>query len=287
MLPSVEHIPHPARSSFACRLFDLPAFPFRWHHHPEIELTLVTSGRGQRFVGDHIARFGPGDLVLLGENLPHTWHSSPRRGQRSGSVVIQFRRDFMGGGFFTRPEMLRIGRLLDRAARGLHFSGPAASAVARRMSQMPGMRELDRLLSLVSCLDDLSRQRGSALASPRFRPALRADDERRIDRVWRMVSQDLTESTTQAEVATALRMTPEGFSRFFKRATGRTFVSYMHELRVGEACRLLIETDTPITDVCFAAGFGNLSNFNRIFRRLRGVSPRQYRRAYQDAAVDS
>src|SRR5690606_25591419 len=116
----------------------------------------------------------------------------------------------------------------------------------------------------------------------RFRPALRADDERRIDRVWRMVSQDLTESTTQAEVATALRMTPEGFSRFFKRATGRTFVSYMHELRVGEACRLLIETDTPITDVCFAAGFGNLSNFNRIFRRLRGVSPRQYRRAYQD-----
>lgn len=284
MQPLVEHIQASRRSSFAYRPFELGAFPFRWHHHAEVELTLITRGAGQRFVGDSIERFGPGDLVLLGEHLPHTWHSRPRRRARVGSIVIQFRAGFLGDQFLRTPEVARLTRLLERAARGLSFSGDVAAAVAARMEAMRRERELPRLLSLLACLDDLSRCRGARpLASAGYRPTHRTADARRLDRVWKLVTTTLDAPVSQAEVAHALRMTPEGFSRFFKRATGRTFVSYTQELRVGEACRRLIETDEPVTGVCFASGFGNLSNFNRVFRRIKGVTPRAFRRAYRDA----
>ncbi|MFM8702973.1 MAG: cupin domain-containing protein, partial [Planctomycetia bacterium] len=114
-------MPAPGRS-LAWDAFDLTCFPYRWHFHPEYELTLITSGHGRRFVGDSIEPFDAGDLVLLGPHLPHTWHSAAARGQRSRAVVIRFAADFLGESFFERPELSRIGGLLGRSARGIVFA---------------------------------------------------------------------------------------------------------------------------------------------------------------------
>lgn len=282
MLPSYEKIIASERSSFAYRWFRVPGFPFRWHVHPEVELTYIVAGRGQRFVGDDIADFTPDELVLMAGGLPHTWHSRPHRRKSSESVVIQFLPDCLGRPFYDAPEMADVRALVDRAAVGLLFPRPLATRVGERMLAMHEMDPLQRLMELLSILSDLSRARDARpLSSPGFAQALRASDRQRIDRVFRMIDAHRGEPISQAQVAEAVGLTPAGFSRFFRRTTGRTFVEYVHELRIGRACRLLIETDEPVTAIAFDCGFGNLSHFNRLFRRRKGLTPREFRQAYR------
>jgi AraC-like DNA-binding protein len=279
-------------SSFACRRFDSPSFTTPWHFHPEYELTLIVESRGQRFVGDSIASFAAGDLVLLGPNVPHCWlnlppSGRPRRGapvERARSVVVQFPGDLFGG-WLDYPEMSRIGSLLRRRApRGVCFSGPGAARIAARLRALPDLRGLDRLLELLGLLDGLARlppRAASALASDGFSPALNLEQAGRLERVCRFVHQNFQRPLRQTEAAALAHLSPEAFSRFFRQKTGRTFVDYLADVRVGEACRLLIEQDSlGVTEICYACGFGNVSNFNRHFRRRHGAAPREYRRQY-------
>lgn len=281
MQPSVENIPADERRSFACRRFTLRRFPFAWHVHPEAELTLIVRGRGQRYVGDHMAEFGPGDLVLLGPGLPHTWASSPDQRGGSESIVIQFLPTCFGEGFFDRPEMRGIGALLQRAQVGLRFGGRAADEAAREMRAMPERPPLGRMTGLIELLDRLARlRRVERLSSSPATGRLRDADRRRIDRACRVIERRFTEPLRLDDVAPVVHLHPASFARFFKRMTGQTFVEYVNRLRVAHACRLLIETDQQITAICFDSGFGNVSNFNRVFRREKRTTPRAFRRAF-------
>jgi AraC-like DNA-binding protein len=279
MLPMFEKVVPPPGRSLAWDIFDLAAFPYRWHFHPEFELTLITAGRGRRFVGDSIETFEPGDLVLLGPHLPHTWHSVPARGLRSAAVVVRFGPDLLGTGFLDRAECVRLRRLMAAAGRGLVFSGNAAGEVADRMAGLAAAPALERLLALPALLDQLAeRAKQRSLSSLEWDAAPPSRDARRIDRACRHIMQHFTEPLSLAAVAAVVKLSPAGFSRFFRRMTGRTFVSWLTEVRIGHACRLLTQTDQPVLEIAIDSGFGNLSNFNRAFRRLRGCTPRDWRR---------
>ena len=152
MLPAFEKVVPPPGRSLAWDTFDLAAFPYRWHFHPEFELTLITAGRGRRFVGDSIEPFEPGDLVLLGPHLPHTWHSMPARGERSSAVVVRFGPDVLGAGFLERAECGRLRRLMAAAGRGFVFSGRAAREAGDRMVGLAAAAPLERLLALPALL---------------------------------------------------------------------------------------------------------------------------------------
>jgi len=272
-----ESIVAQSHASFALREFRLKGFPFKWHFHPEYELTLIVSGEGRRFVGDGIAEFAAGDLVLLGRNLPHTWHSraceftaSPAR---SRAVCIQFADDFLGEAFFARPELARVRRLLKRSAVGLRFGRRTHALVAQRMI---AMREL------IAVLDLLARSRDVAeLSTAGFAPSLRVEDRRRIDRVYEFVNEHFGRQLGLAETARVVGMSPTTFSRFFHRTSGKHFTAYVNELRIGSACRLLIETDRGIADIALEVGFGNLSNFNRRFLELKRLRPREFRQHFR------
>jgi len=308
MQPSLERITHPPQTSLAWRYFEGEGWDFTWHFHPEIELTLITAGHGQRFVGDSIETFGPGDLVLLGPNLPHTWHSpaseAPAAEPAVGSVVIQFDQDFAGAELWRQPEAGDVRQLLERARRGLHFSAyhPRYPRVTELMRSMHDQTGWERVVTLLQMLGELATPVGknhnanakdpeSTDASHHEINAVRPlsglahalpprrDDQQRIDVVCRLIAERYATALDQAEVAGAIHLSPSSFSRFFKRMTGRTFVAYAHELRIADACRRLAEGPQSITDICFDCGFENVSNFNRVFRRLRGVSPREYRRS--------
>ena len=295
MQPMLERILVSPESSFTCRSFDLTHFPFAWHVHPEIELTLITEGRGRRFVGDHIGQFEAGDLVLLGSQLPHTWYSQPGGGCRARSLVVQFQVDFLGEAFHASPEMRGIRQLLRRAERGLKLGGKAGHRIGQRLLAMEELSGMARLIALLEVLSQVaSMRRVETLASRGFRDQLRVDgrgergplredDRRRIDIACELMNRRFAEPIRQTQVARAVSMSPGAFSRFFRRSTGHSFSGYLHELRVGAACRLLIETDRPITAVCHESGFENLSNFNRVFRRLKGVTPREFRQAYAES----
>jgi AraC-like DNA-binding protein len=276
MQARLEKIAPPGGVSFVCKRRRDPRFEFLWHRHPEYELTLVVRSRGKRFVGDSIADYGDGDLVLLGPDLPHTWHSEgPGRHE---AIVVQFSEGFLGKDFFAAPEMLPVRRLLDRSAQGLLFGGRTRRLAARRMDGMERRAGLGRLLGLLELLAFLARSREARpLSSRTFVPSLRTRDARRIDLVFGLLTERFADRITLPEAASRAHLSVPAFSRFFKRTTGKTFVRFLNELRVGHACRRLLETDRTVAQVAFECGFNNLSNFNRRFRDIKGTSPRSWR----------
>lgn len=277
MLPLRETIEPSAGQSFTWSVFDLPAFPYRWHFHPEHELTLITSGCGQRFVGNSIERFVPGDLVLLGPHLPHTWESAATPAERSRAAVMLFRPEQLGGVASDQAEFADIRRLLAGASCGMAFADDGGE-VAALIESGHGLPPLARLLRLLEILQQLADYGGGRpLADASFTRQPRARDAERVDRVCRRILSDLAATPSLAEAAALVEMSPAGFSRFFHRMTGRSFTNWIHEVQVAQACQLLIRTDEPIIAVAAQAGFENLSHFNRIFKRLRGCTPRQFR----------
>ena len=275
-----EWVPLSEHCSFALREFDLPAFASPWHFHPEFELTLVLEGRGSRFVGDRIAPYEPGDLVLLGSNLPHYWRSDmPGRAARARSVVVQFREDCLGPGFFARPELAGPRRLLEAAARGVQFTDqkPAAS-VLQGMPRRDGLGQVIDFLTVLKLLADSGG--GRPLASPGYVPCLDARAGERINRACRRVLEQFAEPLRHQEIAKESGMSLPAFCREFKRVTGRTLTEFITDVRVGHARKLLIETGEGVAQIAYACGFESLSHFNRCFRGLTGASPREFRQNY-------
>jgi len=281
-----EKVPQSGASFFAFERV-APEFPFYWHYHPEVELTLITQSSGQRLVGDSIADYGPGDLVLLGSNLPHSWRSGPVKcGPKvHRAVVAQFRQDFLGEQFLALPEMAQVADLMKRSACGLAFGHTdIGRTAARKLAEFPSLPPAQRLLALLEVLLDLASERCcQRLSSLRLRPICRVEDQRRIDTICLHLDRHFDEEIDFAGLACRIHMDQSSLCRFFKRATGRTMTAYVNELRVGAAAQLLTETDLSILDIGFRVGFGNHSNFNRQFKRIKGYNPRILRQQFLPA----
>ena len=280
----IEKLVAQPAASFIVKTRREPAFGFYWHFHPEYQLTLVRRGRGRRFVGDDVASFEPGDLVLTGPNLPHMWcsrggPSPPARPHEA--IIIQFPESVFGGRFLDLPELAPIRRLLEKCRLGLSFVGSIRFRIAARMVRMMRQRGASRMLGLLEILHLLSRSKEiRSLSSTSYRPSLASTDRDRIDKVCRFIADNSGRPLSLSESAEAAHLSVPAFTRFFRRCTGKSFLGYLTELRLGMACRLLIESDRSVAQVCRDAGFLNLSNFNRRFRRAKGKSPREYRRQY-------
>jgi AraC-like DNA-binding protein len=279
MQPIVEAMPPGSDLAFYFQEFDERGFHHAWHVHPEHEIACVLDGEGTRFVGDHVEPFEAGEVVLLAGQVPHMWQAHGRRAKRSASLVIQFSDDCLGSGFFDHAELRPVRLLLRRAEHGLRFTGAARTRALALMQQMSRQRPTARLGAFLGLLDLLAASRSAVqLSRVPQTLTLRGHDQGRIDRVLRHLNQRYTQSIRQEEAARLAKLTPAAFSRFFRRMTGRHFVAYLHDLRIGHAARALLHSDAPVTQICLASGFDNLSHFNRLFRRLKGCTPTQYRR---------
>lgn len=284
MKPHLEKIVSGSSSFLTYERKDLE-FPFFWHFHPEYELTLILESRGQRLVGEGIADYGPGDLVLLGPNLPHSWRSGPVRsssGEIHRAIVVQFRADFLGSHFFELKEMKSVAHLLRRSSNGLAFGHTETGRkVLRRVAAIPSLAAPKRLLMLLSVLVELAGEKDAqVLSSSKVRPICRLDDQRRIDSICLYLNEHFDEEIDFASFSHRFHMEQAALCRFFKRATGRTMTAYLNELRVGAAAQLLVNTDKSILEICHRVGFGNYSNFNRQFKRIKGFGPRTLRRQF-------
>lgn len=283
MQATFERVPHPADASFLVKRRNDRKFEFWWHFHPEMELNFIERSQGRRLVGDAIEDYDDGDLVLLGSGLPHTWYSEERGGkQKHQSVVVQFLPEFLGREFFSRSELTGITRLFQAAHRGLQFTGSVQESVGRQMRELPRLDGLRRLLSLLAILDELAQAKARPLASAGYVPGLDESCVHRVNDVLAFIAGHYTEPITQRQAAQVAHLSPSAFSRFFHRAIGKTFKRHVNELRVGKACRMLIESDRAITEIALASGFANLANFNRRFLEQKGVSPRAFRLHWKD-----
>lgn len=292
MKPSFEKLVPESGQSFRCFERSALQSPVKWHRHPEIELTYIVEGSGSRVVGDHIGSYSDHDLVLSGSQLPHTWDSDEFRGQpydRHEAFVIQFHPTFLGESFFETAEMQRIAAMLKRASRGLWFPPEIAQTVGREIVALVAARGAARLIGLLSILDSLCDCAAAVpLASEHYGSRLVDENsnvkETKIQTVCDHIATHLPDpDLTHRRLASMVQMNPSAFSRFFKKSTGRTVSAYINELRVGLACRLLCDTDEAILTICHQSGFANLSNFNRRFRLLREMTPREYRLRFRKA----
>lgn len=280
-----ELVPRSEQSSFALREFKLPSFSSPWHFHPELELTYILQSRGRRFVGDHLAFFRPGDLVLVGANLPHFWHNdaaarSPKT--FAHSLVIQFREDCLGPDFFSLPELVSIRKLLQAARRGLQFTGRTRDAVAAIMLEMRKHAGITQLIDLLTILQLLTQADApKTLSSAGFAPSLDDLASERVNRAYQHVFKNFAGPLDYEEIAKQAGMSQSAFCHYFKRVTGRTLSDFVREVRLGHACKLLIETGDGIAQVAYASGFESLSNFNHHFHTVVGTSPNEYRRHHQ------
>ena len=280
----LEKISHDKTRSFALFDFNSRRFDCPFHYHPEVELTLIVNSTGHRYVGDHIGRFAAGDLVLMGSDLPHMYVNDDRYDGPAHSIVAQFLPTCFGDNFFQLGELKEIRHLLERARVGLSFHGKTRDKVAPLLAALKEQEGLRRMTSLLGILEILSKSREvRTLASPAYSPSLALYQGERINRVCELVSRKFKDGITQSEAARTARMSAPSFSRFFRRATNRTFRAFLNEVRIGHASQLLLETDRTVAEVCYESGFGNLSNFNRQFLKLRKVSPRNYRRKRTNA----
>ncbi len=258
---------------------DYPMPMARWNHHPEYELHLIREGSGKLLVGDHVGRFDAGHVALIGPNLPHDWISDLAPGQRIANrdAVLQFDGPRLRQGFALFPEMEELDGLFDSAARGIEFTGSTALAAAQGIEgvgRTTGLERLGQLFTLFAILARAPESDRVYLAGPLFATGAGAE----FDVVVRYVLDNIDGEVRMGEAARIAGMSETKFSRAFKGMSGHNFVDFVRKLRVAQACRLLRQTDIPVSSICFDVGFGNLSNFNRQFRAETGTSPRSYRR---------
>ncbi|MGS0977975.1 AraC family transcriptional regulator [Burkholderia glumae] len=278
--PDLELVAVPRDESYKVWSHGYPYRTVRWHFHPEYEIHLITATTGKYFVGDHIGDFSPGNLVMTGPNLPHNWVSHVPREERVDErcLVLQFGAEFVARVIAAFPEFRRVEALLDAARWGLLFApqtGAAAAPILREMLGAQGMRRIVLFVSLVDLLVQSQPPRKLASAGYCADPARYAAT--RINHVLAHIGKNLSQELRETELAALSGQSPSAFSRYFRRHTGVPFVQYVNRLRIHLACQLLMSDELSITDICYQVGFNNLSNFNRQFLQLKGMSPSRWR----------
>ncbi|CAZ94299.1 AraC family transcriptional regulator [Zobellia galactanivorans] len=251
-------------------------FDFPVHYHPEYEINLVLNASGKRVVGDSIKTFGHPDLVLIGPNTPHAWTGEET--EDAHVITIQFQQDFLSEKTLSRNIFNPINDMMERSRMGIHFSEEFTLSMVDRISQLTQFRGFDSFLNFLSILYDMSTSRNqSLLSSPNYVDMYDTSKSKKITLVNEYLSKNLQHPIKFEEVASLVNMSPSAFSHFFKKRTQRTFSNYLSDLRIGHSAKLLIETDKNISEVCYESGFNNLSNFNRVFRKQKGCTPKEFR----------
>jgi AraC-like DNA-binding protein len=283
-----EKLTESPEEGFAVKVIRGAGFQCPLHFHPECELTLVLQSGGYRMVGDDITPLEPGDLVLVGANLPHIWQNDehiPGKKQPVHCVLVQFEAQFLGPALLDLPALLPIRRLIKRASLGVRVTGRTRQHAAALMLQLVKLRGMGRIITFLKILDLLAHSRECrTIASPGFDPQSSpwsADDQLRLSRVCQFINERLDQPIRLREAARLAHLSEGAFSRFFRRHLRRTFPEFINELRIGRACRLLAETEMPVTEIAAACGYTNLSNFNRQFLRFKNIAPRRFRRRIQ------
>ncbi|TAE54241.1 MAG: AraC family transcriptional regulator [Bacteroidetes bacterium] len=278
-------IPHD--QVFVVKELHEPHFDPNWHFHPEYQLFAVLEGSGTRFVGDHIQPFGPGELVFTGPDLPHLWRSdnayfAPGSGLMTHGIVVYFHADMLGSHFFEKKEMYKLRLLLDRARRGIE-AGPETSArvipMLQQLVRCEGFAGVRLLLDLLDTLSQASDLR--LIVAENYSNLNEEKDTRRINDVHHYVLDHFRTGVSLETAASIANMSPAAFSRYFSARANKNFSTFVSEVRIGHACRLLLEDQLSVIQISYECGFRTLSNFNRQFKAVTGKSPRAYKKAYE------
>jgi AraC-like DNA-binding protein len=282
MKPKLLKVSKGPSHSFSVREDKDPFINNRWHYHVEVELIYFHSGGGTQFVGDHIKRFHPGDIILVGSNLPHYWRYDDAyfQGEKAlpvHSTVIHFSENFWGDAFLDLPETRPIRSLLDKARRGIQVTAKEEKRVPELIEKIRRSEGVDRVVALIECLSAFAASESlRPLSSIGFRREFSESENERINAIYDYTFRRFTQKIYLEEVSAIAGLVPNSFCRYFKSRTGRTYSQFVTEIRVGHACKLLIDNRISIKQLCFESGFNNFTCFHKNFKLITGKSPQHY-----------
>ncbi|HEY4288143.1 MAG TPA: AraC family transcriptional regulator [Puia sp.] len=282
MKPAFEAVKTSANHSFVIRKFTEVRFSAPYHYHPEYELTLIVKGTGKRFVGSHMQDYTAGDLVLLGDNMPHCWKTTEEVTGESVSIVVHFRKEFLGDRFFDIPEMESILNMLNESRNGLHFKGDTTPIGNRMLALLQEKNRYSKLILLLDLLQHLATSsRYTMLQKKNEFESLSLPDKDKIHKIIAYIVDHFQQDISLDAAAGIANMSPTAFCKYFKRITRKTFIEAVNDYRIDSAIRELVNTDKSISQVCFDSGFNDVSNFHRTFKSKVNISPLQYRNTFR------
>jgi len=275
------NIPQVKKEAFRFQLDRGTHFYDQLHQHPEIQIMLIEEGEGTLIAGDYVGRFAPGDIYIIGSGQPHVFRSDKNYFQsktklRSRAISIYFNENYLGSSFWQLEEMRAIKKFTVRTSRGLKITGKARTGIIEMIYKMKIANGVDKLVSFLSLLKKLAESKGKPLAISVTGDGIKPEEGKRMNAILQFTFRESHRKIYLHDVAEVASLSVEAFCRYFKQHTMKTYTSFLNEVRVSNACRLLINKDLSVQDVCYQTGFYNLSNFNRLFKRVTGRSPSKY-----------
>ena len=253
-------------------------FDFPIHFHPEYELNCIINGKGvNRVVGDHIEEIDHIELVLVGPNLHHGWLNHNCKSEEIREITIQFHEGLFNDEFLSRKIMKPIKDMFERSTHGVLFSKKTSLEICDRISDLSKLDSMDYFLEIMSILFDLANSRNQKLLSTYTNNRDSFENSDKIKRIYEYVQENYDQKITLAEASELVNMSQVSFNRFMKKRTGKTFVDYVNDVRIGYAAMRLVEKDVSISEIAFSCGFNNIANFNRVFKKAKKCTPSQYK----------
>ncbi|MFT3752467.1 MAG: AraC family transcriptional regulator [Paludibacter sp.] len=264
-------------------------FSYPVHVHPEYELNFIENAKGaQRVVGDSIEEIDDLELCLIGnENLEHAWMNGHCQSGEIHEITIQFHKDLFLESLLNKRQFHSVAVMLENAKKGVVFSREVISQVKDRLDSLSNKENgFYSVMELLNILYELSVDENSRiLSSSSFVKKDDSSDSRRIQKVINYLHENYSKEIHLADVANFVNMSEVSFSRFMKKRTGKNYIEYLNDIRLGIASRYLVDTTKTVGEISFECGFNNLSNFNRIFKKRKGVTPKEFRENYSKMRV--
>ncbi|MDW7695981.1 AraC family transcriptional regulator [Flammeovirgaceae bacterium SG7u.111] len=274
-------IPKSSEETFMVQIDYEPYLYDMLHKHPEVQLTLVVEGTGSLFLGDYVGDFKPGDVFIVGSNIPHVFKSDKEHYDDLGLIAhcisVFFDENAFGGTPGRLPETKEIYDLILKSKQGIKVTGQTAEEIGSTILAIPELEGIDRVIQLLQLFATLVNSEEYQLLSLEVHDYDVKDTEgNRLNKVLQFTLNEYNRHITIEEVANIAHLTPSAFCRFFKQRTRKTYLNFLMELRISQACKLLFNKNHTITQICYMTGFNNVSNFNRKFKKLKGCSPSEY-----------
>lgn len=287
MQPKLEKIPLTHASSIAVKREITPYMDYPWHYHPEHEIIFVEKSYGIRFMGNHIGNFNDGDLMFISSNLPHVWKNDKDfyQGNKELGVdvyVIHFTEGALRDGFFDLPELSQIRKLFSLGQQGVLIKGGDHEKIAGLVKATVAASGLERLILFLKTLEAMATTKDfELLSSPTYTNSTNTADTERINIIMNFIMKNYAKEIKIEEIARLVNLTESSFCRYFKSRTHKTYSQFLNEIRILNACKLLINSNMTITQICYETGYNNISHFNRQFKLKTALTAFEYKRKYK------
>lgn len=274
-------IPKSTEEAIKVQVDDMPHLYNHLHQHPEIQLTVIKESHGTLIAGDYVGPFHAGDVFVIGSNQPHVFRNDEKffkKRSKAVAITIFFDETTLGEKFWQLQETKSLQQFFRNSNGGFRVTGRKKRSLAEKLTNITSAEGIERLIIFLEIIKELnSKKEMEPLSKPIIQRNIKTYDGSRLNKILEFTFKEFQRTITLHEVAALSNLTPEAFCKYFKTRTRKTYVSFLNEIRVNHACRLLTE-ERSIADICYDSGFTNLSNFNRIFKRIKKMSPGEWRK---------